>query len=144
MDLYRFCSHKEADILKRGAIITNTTDHYRHGKGGSTSVGFCLTADPPQKAWQYLKGIVTPDICIHLDIPEELLTRASGKYVRKYVHLADCTVTETEYKEEWCITELRPEWLKETIRLETFVPDYELEAAREIEKIKPKIRKTLQ
>ena len=144
MDLYRFCSEKEAELLSQGATITNTTNHYFDGKGGSTSVGFCMTTDEPQTAWHYLKGIVTPDICLHLDIPEELLTKSKGKYVRYAMeHRYGKTFMTTDYKDEWCITELRPEWLKETIRLETFVPDYELEAAREFEKTKHEINKTL-
>lgn len=144
MDLYRFCSHEEAKLLSQGVTITNTTNHNFDGKGDSASVGFCMTQDEPQKAWSYLKGIVTPDICLHLDIPEELLTKSKGKYVRYAMEYRyGKTFMTTDYKDEWCITELRPEWLKETIRLETFVSDYELEAARELENYKRKIYKTL-
>lgn len=49
-----------------GEMLTNSTDHYRGGKGGSTSVGFCFTTDKPRIAWRYLKGIVDADVCLVL------------------------------------------------------------------------------
>ena len=140
MILYRFCSQAEADALRRGEMITNNTDHYKGGKGGSISRGFCLTADEPKTAWRYLKGIVTPGVCMTLEIPDGLLRRSIGKYAKSVIegHLGDAMAV-TELKDEWCIDTLRPEWLREVIELESFVPDYELEAVRYFDKYKHKM-----
>lgn len=63
-----------------GETLINTTDHFRGGRGGSVSVGFCFTEDDPVTAWRYLKGIVYPEICMVLDIDDQLLTVSLGKY----------------------------------------------------------------
>lgn len=137
MNLYRFCSHEELQKLLRKETIHNSTDHFAGGNGGSTSRGFCMSEDKPEVAWKYLKGIVTPDVCIRLDIPKSLLKSSKGKYVGKTTQTPDgSTIISPAFKPEWCISELRPEWLKEIIPLESFVPDYELEAVRYYAKIK--------
>lgn len=137
MKLYRFCSHNELQQLMAGKTIHNSTDHYRNGEGGSISRGFCLTQDKPEEAWKYLKGIVTPDVCIRFDIDRQLLTASSGKYATNHKHHPDGSTTFTSViKREWCIDTLRPEWLTEVIALESFVPEYELDAARYVDQIK--------
>lgn len=80
MKVTRFCSQHELDKYLAGETLTNDTDHYRGGKGGSTSVGFCFTTDEPHAAWRYLKGIVTAEVCIVIDIDKKCLTKSSGKY----------------------------------------------------------------
>lgn len=141
MKLYRFCSHKELQKLMAGETIHNTADHYRNGKGGSISRGFCLTQDKPEEAWKYLKGIVAPDVCIRFDIDRKLLTASNGKYATNYMHHPDGSMTfTTEIKREWCIDVLRPEWLTEVIALESFVPEHELNAARYVDQIKKHIK----
>ena len=137
MNLYRFASNEEYHALLAGKVLHNATDHFKGGRGGSTSKGFCFTEDEPKIAWQYLKGIVTPDICLCFDIPRQLLIKSRGKYSPKPIHHPDGTMTATAViKDEWCICELRPEWLKQTIRLESFVPDYELEICHAFENLK--------
>ena len=137
MILYRFCSRAEADALMRGEVIRNNTDHYKGGTGGSVSRGFCLTREKPKKAWRYLKGIVTPEVCMMMDIPVNLLTVSWGKYVKEVVEVGPGeAVAVTGLKKERCISRLRPEWLRDVIELESFVPDYELEAARMLDKAK--------
>lgn len=80
MIVTRFCSKEELQKFLNGEILINTTDHYRGGKGGSLSRGFCFTADDPATAWQYLKGIVTPEVCMILDIHPANLRKSSGRY----------------------------------------------------------------
>lgn len=81
MIVTRFCSEKEYQDFLSGKGLVNDTDHYRWGKGGSTSRGFCFTADKPRDAWRYLKGCIPPpDVCMVLDIPDNRLTKSFGKY----------------------------------------------------------------
>ena len=139
MKLYRFASNEEYHALLAGEVLHNATDHFKGGRGGSTSKGFCFTEDEPKIAWQYLKGIVCPYICLCFDIPRQLLTKSRGKYSTKPIHHPDGSMTAMSViKDEWCICELRPEWLKQTIRLESFVPGYELEICRIYDEMKQK------
>lgn len=80
MIVTRFCSKREYEKFMRGKVLVNTTDHFKGGKGGSCSLGFCFTADTPRKAWRYLKGIVTPEVCMVLNIPASHLKQTLGKY----------------------------------------------------------------
>lgn len=80
MIVTRFCSLAEYNKFMSGKVLKNTTDHYKGGKGGSTSRGFCFTEDPPNTAWRYLKGIVYPEICMVLEIDDSLLNLSMGKY----------------------------------------------------------------
>lgn len=140
LTLYRFCSGEEAQSLLNNHIIKNHTDHYNGGKGGSTSIGFCLTEDEPIKAWGYLKGIVTPDVCKKLEIDRNALQKSKGKYFgrefiengRKYI--------EPIFKDEWCTTILRPEWLRKVIILENIIPMEELQSARYYHNMKLKMK----
>ena len=70
----------EYNKFMAGETLTNTTDHYKGGKGGSTSKGFCFIEDNPKAAWRYLKGIVNPEVCMVLEIDPSLLTSSFGKY----------------------------------------------------------------
>jgi len=80
MIVTRFCSIEEYKKFMSGETLINTTDHFRGGRGGSVSVGFCFTEDDPVTAWRYLKDIVYPEICMVLDIDDQLLTVSLGKY----------------------------------------------------------------
>ncbi len=143
LTLYRFCSIAELDALLRNGAIHNDTDHYRDGKGGSTSRGFCLTEDPPQTSWRYLKGIVTPGVCLKFEIDRSVLTPSKGKYVGKVTRQDAHTVTvEPLYKDEWCSPVLRARWLTEVIMLEDILPGNELQAARFVQSLKPKTKTT--
>lgn len=76
----RFCSLKEFDAFKRGDDLVNNTDHYKDGRGGSTSIGFCFSRHRPEVCFEYLKGIVDTEICMILDFPDEYLSESIGKY----------------------------------------------------------------
>ncbi|MDE6803156.1 MAG: hypothetical protein K2J29_00785, partial [Muribaculaceae bacterium] len=106
----------------------------------SISRCFCLTADKPAIAWQYLKGIVTPGVCCEYEIPVCFLKKSCGKYAGRITETEKGTQIESVFKDEWCTVMLRPEWLREVIPLETFVPDYELATARWFEANKDKIK----
>lgn len=80
MRVTRFCSYAEYQKFMSGEILTNYTNHFRDGQGGSISVGFCFTDDDPKTAWRYLKGIVYPEICMELEIEDSLLSPSFGKY----------------------------------------------------------------
>lgn len=109
MILYRFCSLKELEAVQRGETLVNTTDHYRDGAGGSTSVGFCFTPDPPEEAFRYLKGIVCPEVVVKYNIPRENLRQTCGKYLSEATTDADGRTTLTPcLKTEYCMTELSP------------------------------------
>lgn len=73
-------SEAEFERLIAGERLTNTTDF--HGEQGkrTTSVGFCFFPEDPDEAIHWLRGIVTTDRCVTLDIPDELLTESTGKY----------------------------------------------------------------
>ena len=130
MKLYRFCSFDELSKLLRGEKIYNHTDHFNSGKGGSSSTGFCLTADEPREAWKYLRGIVTPGVCLEFDIPEENLIKSRGRYAGDMKETARGVEIIPLYRDEWSTTNLHPDWLKNIIPLESFVPREELQAAR--------------
>ena len=111
-----------------GETLTNTTDHYRGGKGGSTSVGFWFTKEEPKTAWRYLKGCIDFDVCLVLDIDEALLTHSFGKYsdYSRSEGIGICI------KDEYCITAYSKETAKllQVLKPEEFATKAELEAIK--------------
>ena len=128
--LTRFCSRAEYEAFLRGNILHNNTDHYLGGKGGSTSRGFCFTIDKPSKAWRYLKGLVSMDICMVLDIDRNILTKSIGKYV-DYDNSTD-TVIKSCLKPEYCTCSYSTLQAKliEVVNPATFCTPEELHALR--------------
>ena len=128
MILTRFCSQAEYEKYMSGETLTNTTDHYRGGKGGSTSVGFCFTKDEPKTAWRYLKGCVDFDVCLVIDIDEELLIHSLGKYsdYSKSDSIGICI------KDEYCITSYSNKIAKllKVLKSEEFATQAEIEATK--------------
>lgn len=114
-----------------GETLTNHTDHYRRGKGGSTSVGFCFTADPPKTAWRYLKGTVSSEVCMVLDFGSynPLIRFSHGKYVD---YSRSKSGNFTCIKPEVCITEYSNKTAKliKVLQPEEFATQSELEAIR--------------
>ena len=128
MILTRFCSQAEYDKYMSGETLRNTTDHYRGGKGGSTSVGFCFTKDAPKTAWRYLKGCVDFDVCLVLDIDDALLAHSHGKYsdYSRSEGIGICI------KGEYCITAYSKKTAKllQVLKPEEFATKYEIEAIK--------------
>jgi len=128
MILTRFCSQAEYDKYLSGETLTNTTDHYRGGKGGSTSVGFCFTTDEPKTAWRYLKGCVDFDVCVVLEIADALLTHSVGKYAdySKDDGIGSCL------KQEYCLTTYSNKTAKllKVVKLQEIATEAEIMASR--------------
>lgn len=128
MIVTRFCSKAEYDAYMAGEELINNTDHYREGLGGSTSKGFCFTDSTPRVAWRHLKGIVTPEVCMVLDIPKWRLNTAWGKYADniggKGYHIF--------LKQEYCTTRysLQTASLVRTIPIEIIATTQEIAAAK--------------
>ena len=134
MKLTRFCSKAEYEKFMAGETLTNHTDHYRGGKGGSTSVGFCFTADPPKTAWRYLKGTVSSEVCMVMDIPKESLSISTGKY-------ADYSKGELGayscLKKEFCLRTYSNKTVKlvKVLHPEEFATEAELEAIKMLKRL---------
>ena len=101
MRVTRFMSRAEWDAFERGRTLVNKTDHYKSGRGGSLSVGFCFTEDDPAVAWEYLKGLVDADVWVTFDFPDGYLSQSEGRYADKS---KDAAFGDVVYKREWCCT----------------------------------------
>lgn len=101
MQVTRFMSRAEWDAFQDGKILVNETDHYKGGKGGSLSVGFCFTQDSPEEAWKYLKGIVDADVWATFEIPYKHLRISIGVYAD---HSEGAGFDDMVTKTEWCCT----------------------------------------
>ena len=99
MQVTRFMSRKEWEAFRDGKILINDTDHYKGGKGGSLSVGFCFTEDSPEDAWVYLSGVVDADVCATFDFPDGYLKQSSGVYAD---HSEGAGFFDKVLKTEWC------------------------------------------
>ena len=99
MRVTRFMSLAEWEAFERGETLINNTDHFDGGKGGSKSIGFCFTEDPPEVAWQYLKGIVDADVCATFEFPDNYLTKSDGKYSDQS---EGAGFFDYEIRTEWC------------------------------------------
>lgn len=100
MIVTRFMSIAEWEAFERGETLISTTDHFKGGKGRSTSVGFCFTEDEPEVAWRYLKGIVDADVWVTFEFPDGYLKQRMGRYAD---HKDDGTYT-VRRRREWCCT----------------------------------------
>ena len=99
MIVTRFMSRAEWDAFQDGKILINDTDHYKDGKGGSLSVGFCFTEDTPEDAWVYLSGVVDAAVCVTFDFPDGYLHKSSGVYAD---HSEGAKFEDRVLKTEWC------------------------------------------
>ena len=101
MRVTRFCSKKEYDAFIAGERLVNNTDHYRGGKGGSLSQGFCFSPDKPKVAFEYLKGTIDTEVCMVLDFPDDYLIESRGKYRNPGVP-EDSPMVKVMLKKEFC------------------------------------------
>ena len=99
MIVTRFMSRAEWQAFQDGKILVNDTDHYKDGKGGSLSVGFCFTEDSPEDAWVYLSGVVDAAVCVTFDFPDGYLKQSSGVYAD---HSEGAKFEDRVLKTEWC------------------------------------------
>lgn len=101
MIVTRFMSRAEWEAFECGRTLENNTDHFDGGKGGSQSVGFCFTADAPEVAWRYLKGIVDADVWVSFEFPDGYLKPSMGKYID---YSNDDGTAKPCLRREWCCT----------------------------------------
>lgn len=79
MILHRFMSEREFNDYQDGETLRNTTDHRKNG-AHTTSVGFCFFTEEPDEAIHWLSGIVTDDVCVTFDVPDDKVVKSSGIY----------------------------------------------------------------
>ena len=71
MKVFRFMSGIEFELYQHGEELYNNTRH----KAKTDSIGFCffnLDDFEPEYAWKFLKGAISPDICVVFEVNEEL------------------------------------------------------------------------
>lgn len=79
MQVFRFMSNEEFRKYKNGEILQNNTIH----KAKTTSKGFCffnLKDLKPEFAWNFLKGICFPDVCVVFEVKDSELKKGYGIY----------------------------------------------------------------
>lgn len=79
MKVFRFMSINELNKFKNGETLINDTIH----KAKTNSVGFCffnLDDVKPEFAWNFMKGVVFPDVCAVFEVDEEKLFKGYGIY----------------------------------------------------------------
>lgn len=69
--LHRFMSREEYIIYQSGEVLHNDTDHYRDGKGGSTSTGFCFFIGNVREWAHRLNGLVSFDVLLTVELDLE-------------------------------------------------------------------------
>jgi len=79
MILHRFMSKQEYDALMAGNVLRNDTNHGALGQK-TDSVGFCFFPEPPEEAIHWLSFIVDTDVCVTMEIPDEMLRKSKGRY----------------------------------------------------------------
>lgn len=99
MRVTRFMSEAEWEVFQAGGKLINATNHYRDGKGGSVSVGFCFTEDSPEDAWAYLAGVVDAAVCVVFEFPDGYLRKSYGVYAD---HSEGAKFEDKVLKTEWC------------------------------------------
>ena len=62
--LHRFMSREEYIMYQSGEVLHNDTDHYKGGKGGSTSTGFCFFIGNVCVWAHRLNGLVSFDVLL--------------------------------------------------------------------------------
>ena len=69
--LHRFMSREEYIMYQSGEVLHNDTDHYRDGKGGSTSTGFCFFIGNVREWAHRLNGLVSFDVLLTVELDLE-------------------------------------------------------------------------
>ena len=66
--LHRFMCRQEYYKYLSGEVLHNESDHYRDGKGGSTSRGFCFFKGNVREWAHRLNGLVSFDVLLTVEI----------------------------------------------------------------------------
>lgn len=71
LTLHRFMSRVEYLSYMSGEVLHNDTDHFRGGKGGSVSKGFCFFTGYPFEWAHRLNGLVSFDVLLTVELDLE-------------------------------------------------------------------------
>lgn len=69
--LHRFMSREEYIMYCSGEVLHNDIDHYRGGKGGSLSKGFCFFIGNVREWAHRLNGLVSFDVLLTVELDLE-------------------------------------------------------------------------
>lgn len=69
--LHRFMSSEEYIMYQCGEVLHNDTDHYRGGKGGSVSKGFCFFIGNVREWAHRLNGLVSFEVLLTVELDPE-------------------------------------------------------------------------
>ena len=69
--LHRFMSREEYIMYQSGEVLHNDTDHYKGGKGGSVSKGFCFFIGKIHEWAHRLNGLVSFDVLLTVELDLE-------------------------------------------------------------------------
>lgn len=90
--LHRFMSRVEYIIYQSGEVLHNDTDHYKGGKGGSVSKGFCFFTGSVREWAHRLNGLVSFDVLLTVEL--DLENTDADVYISSGVYADD---TSAEY-----------------------------------------------
>ena len=77
-------SREEYIMYQSGEVLHNETDHYRNGKGGSTSKGFCFFIGN-SRVWAHrLNGLVSFDVLLTVEL--DLMNTDADVYISTGVY----------------------------------------------------------
>ena len=80
MEVFRFMSKKEFIRLSDGETLE---PYHRNHKARTSSKGFCFMATQdftPEYAYNFLSCIVSENVCVLFEVPEDYLQESSGVY----------------------------------------------------------------
>lgn len=106
MILHRFMSKQEYNALIAGDDLHSCKIHKLTGQH-TDSVGFCFFPEEPDEAIHWLSWIVNADVCVTMDIPDDLLTKSRGRYrdVEKDKGLGLFDPIPMIWRTEYCLTD---------------------------------------
>lgn len=85
--LHRFMSRVEYLSYMSGEVLHNDTDHFRGGKGGSVSKGFCFFTGYPFEWAHRLNGLVSFDVLLTVEL--DLMNTDADVYISSGVYADD-------------------------------------------------------
>ena len=106
MELSRFMSKEEYDLLMAGETLRNTTVHSAEGNK-TESVGFCFFEEDPAEAIEWLSFLVDAQYCVTMEVPDDLVRESKGRYrdVEADEERDICDEVPMLWRKEYCTTE---------------------------------------
>ena len=81
MEIHRFMSRREYELLAAGKELYNPTNHRKKDKKRTNSIGFCFFTENPDDAVHWLSGIVDLDVCVTMEVPDGWGVKSWGLYL---------------------------------------------------------------